>query len=479
MFPVLKRATTAGFAAALVLGVAAAAVAGHILFTASGSERAARWFLSRYVGSDQVTIQGAYGSLVRGLSLYEMEIKEVAGLPPGAILHLRRLDVPPVARALGSVSLYDLEVQGLPELPSGTALKIQRIDAAFPPRLERIRAVYNGRLQLPLSEPVVFSGTRKGKYLDAGVYSKALDVREWLRILSAGGALREVSGSLVDVQAHVSGPLEEPTVEGTFRIAQLTYRHFELTDCPGSLRLQMRSLKAYPQLVGDISCQSGTIAARNTTVKLQPSRISYSGDPLAPSFALRGTATVEGTRIALALTGTPENPQLALSSDPPMSQRRLLLMVATGKSWKETEGALAQGQLSTDLVKDFLDYFVLGGLGSKLTRSFGISDVSLMYDSQTRAKGIGVTIGDRLETQYEIQPADVDPTEAASASVSERQADLHKVGVEYRVTSDTSVELEGQREAPAPHQPSTQIGQTEQADVRPDEQLLLKIKKQF
>jgi autotransporter translocation and assembly factor TamB len=327
---------------------------------------------------------------------------------------------------------------------------------------------------------VVFSGTRKGRHVDAGVYSKALDVREWLRIASAGGALREVSGSLADAQARVSGPLEEPTIEGTFRIAQLAYRHFELSDCPGSLRLQLRGLNApRPQLIGDVSCQAGTIAARNTTVKLQPSRVGYSGDPLAPSFALKGTAVIEGTKIALALTGTPENPRLALSSDPPMSERRLLLMVATGKSWKETEGALAQGQLSTDLVKDFLDYFVLGGLGGKLTRSFGISDVSLMYDSQTRATGIGVTIADRLQTQYEVQPGEADPAEAASASAGERQAEVHKVGVEYRVTSNTSVELEGQREAPSPQQPSAQVSQTEQAEAQPDEQLLLKIKRKF
>ncbi len=509
MFPLLKKAMTIGFVAALVFGVAAAAVASHVLFTASGSERAVTWLLTHYVRSDDVAIQRAHGSLVRGLSLYDMEVKGLAGLPPGTVLHLQQLDLPALARlkdmtiaarqvrmslptfaeavtaervtgsVLGGFSLYDLEVNGLHGLPDGAVLKAQRVDAAAPFRLERIRAIYNGRLQLPYSDPVVFSGTQDNQRVDVQLYSKQLDVREWLEIVSASKVLRNVSGNVADAQLHVSGSLTDPVVDGTFHISRVAHRGFAVSHCPGSLRLRVHGLGESTRVNGDIACQAGTITKRDTTVRLRPSRIVYTGDPRTPSLDLHGTAAVEGTAIALTLTGTMAQPKLTLSSNPPLSQKRLLLMVATGKSWKEAEVALSQGQLSTDLVKDFLDYFVLGGLGSKLTRSFGISDISLTYDSRTRARGLGVKLGDRVGTQYEIQPGETLSTHEPPQSIGEQPLDLHKVGVEYRVTDNTSLELEGQKEVPPERQQSQPVDPTQKATNESDEQLLLKIKRQF
>jgi len=81
----------------------------------------------------------------------------------------------------------------------------------------------------------------------------------------------------------------------------------------------------------------------------------------------------------------------------------LLVMLATGQPWKGMESSYQSGQLNPDLARDFLDYFLLGGSGSKLAKKLGISEVSFKYDAASQGIKATSPITDKIGVIYGVE----------------------------------------------------------------------------
>ncbi len=324
--------------------------------------------------------------------------------------------------------------------------------------------VRNARLDLPLSEPVVLTGSLEKGVMDFNIYSAGVDIHEVLA-MTQEPKWQTLAGEVTRMDLFVSGTLREPRIEGEFTIKEAQYRGFSMTEAPGALDLTMRNAEKQPGIYGSIVFFQGTLRRPKTAaVHLAESRIMFSGPvPTHINLDLHAKARVDKVDIRITLEGTPQEPDLILTSQPPLPQEQLLIMVATNKRWKAAEEALEQKQLSLGVARDFLDYFVFGGSGDELARKLGVNDISFTLTGKTTGVEVKKKFTDKFEAAY-----GVGQTTGQAGAVSREQ----KIGGEYQITEDLS--LEGEKSVKGKPE-----GDPLHTEKKSSEQIFLKYEKAF
>ncbi len=366
------------------------------------------------------------------------------------------------------LTFYDVEIRNLEGLPAGTKLRIQQLKISdFLFHLEKSRAeIRNARLIFPKAEyPVVLWGGYRDLSFDVNVYSKNIGVRDMLDLFAEGSDVRNVSGLILDMDSFLKGSWRRPQVRGSFFIDRFLYKEFSLSGCPVSFDVKIEEIKEHPKAYGEVIFQGGAITSRRAKVVLEGGKMIFSGNPKTPALHFRGRSEIEGVKINITLKGTMKKPELILSSDPPVSQENLLLMLMTGKRWGVTDTVVSEGKIPIDIARDFVDYFVFSGMGESLSKRLGVDGVSLTYSSGSNELGVSKTIADKVEIHYGI--------EKPTGSDMEKQTETHKVGAEVKITDKVSIEAEGQV-----HQPDPKALVTAQQEQK-DGKVMLKYKKKF
>ena len=357
-----------------VLGIGGALI---YLSTPSGATTVVRSALSRFARFDDLSLQGIEVSF-SGISLKDIQIQGLDRLPSGSILEAGRVhvdsllprdlkkvpvevqdgkltlrpsgDAASVGRVRGSLtggfSLYDLEMSAFGILPTGSVVKIGRIDTYFPPRPENVTAVDQGSMKCPGFDPIVFSGSQLEGRLDLRLGTKSLDLKELVQFLPSSEEWKGVRGTLTDLEIGVKDSWKQPRLIGRFQIKELSRGSNSLSRCPGFFTMNLKDVRSGLKVYGEVVFKSGSVVTSRVPIELHESTLKFSGDPTRPSFDFKGTARMEGTVIQIVLKGTMEDPQLDLSSSPPIPQRGLLFMLATGKSWDSVQTLLAQAQMA-------------------------------------------------------------------------------------------------------------------------------------
>jgi len=413
----------------IVTCVACAAVY-YFIFATKGSGFITRIVLSNYVDSDSVDIKEIGGSLSHKLVLQNIEFKDLQWLPQGNSLKIQKLEV-----YLSSFSIEGLNVN-----------------------------IHNGRLNLPGSEAILFYGNYQNASLDITVYSNVLGVRETLDFFAKSSELKNLSGALGNIDINVKGSFLEPDLNGEFHIEKLSRKAFSMANCPGALRIKLKDIKESLKLYGEILLKSGVISGPKTAIiNLKESKILFTGDPRKPALDFKGTSAVGDVKIDIALKGTFDKPDLKLTSKPAMSKDRLLVMLATNKTWQSAETAINKQELSADLVKDFLEYFVFSGSGDKIAQQYGIRNILVKYDGKTTGIGATKDISDKTSVSYSVEQQQENGKKASTS---------HKVGSEYKITETISIGAEKELKQDARTE-QTQDGQ------KTDDKVILKYKKEF
>ncbi|MFH0827253.1 MAG: translocation/assembly module TamB domain-containing protein [Candidatus Omnitrophota bacterium] len=391
------------------------------LFTTPGSIFLVKSIISKYAQSGHPDIAGGVGSLSRSLVLQDMEIDDSKLLPSGSILKVQKLEL-----YFTSLNLEGLQVK-----------------------------VDNGRLQLSRSGLVLFYGTLQNNLLDFNLYAQNVH-------LSEVPGLKKMSGTVDKIDFYVKGRLLQPRFNGTCQIARLERDSFSLSDCPLSFNVQLKAFKKEPELQGSVFTESGEISGPKTAIiQMKESKISFSGVFKKAALNLKGISEVDGTKISAELKGTLDEPELKLVSDPPLPQERLMVMLMTNKGWKGAEDIFSKGGLSPDLARDFIDYFVFSGSGSKVAQRFGITGFSITLDEQKKGLGIKKEITEKIDATYAIEQ---------SQEKEEPPATTQRIGAELKITESISVGAEKELR---------QEAETDTAQQQPNDKVILKIRKEF
>ncbi|MFA5099381.1 MAG: translocation/assembly module TamB domain-containing protein [Candidatus Omnitrophota bacterium] len=384
----------------IILMLLAGAGVYYFIFTDKGSAFIVQYALSKYANAKRVVVERSEGCLGRTMVLHNVEIDDLEILRHSNIVRIQRFEFTVRSLGLGGIDV----------------------------------TVYNGRAQLPSSELVVFLGCFKKGILDFNIYSKSLSAERFAAFFPEIREVKDISGAISGIDIFVKGTVSEPIVSGQCRIEKLTRSDITLSDCPVSFNVRLREMDKEPKLDGVISLNKGTIFGSKTArIALKESKISIAGDLKQAALDLKGAAEVEGTKIDIALKGAFDKPDLKLTSDPPFSQDRLLIMLVTGKSWSATETALGKGEFSPGLAKDFLDYFVFSGSGSKIGEKLGISDISVTYDGQKQGVGVKKSVTEKVDVTYSYEQSQLK---------NETQTITQSIGGEYKVTDSVSVGAE-------------------------------------
>jgi len=426
-----KRNSSFIFSIAFFIVISIFALSYYLFSTHNGSVGFAEFILAKYLRAPNIKFEKAEGTLRTSLSLHDVFIENAQKLPPGAIIKVQRIDM---------------------------SLKQLRLSKLF-------LNVYNGRLNLPFSDTILFYGDYKDKVLDLNIYSKKVSPREIIELFTSKRFLSTMSGIFSDVNLHITGKLNTLAMEGSFFIVKIIKESFSLTECSGSVMMYCDDLFESMTLTGEVVFKKGVAAGNNTAViYLDNSKIIFESDSKHPQLNIRGHSIVEDVKINSVLQGTFDDPRLRLSSYPSLTQDILLVMLATGRSWGAQSAGMGQNVSSANLVRDFVDYFLFAGKGTQIARYLGINDISLTFNRQTKGVGVKTSIVNKVEVSYEVEPGEAGNTDQGSSK--------QKVGGELKITDTVSVAAEKELRQ--------NIGeQNSEENINEEDRVYLQFKKQF
>jgi hypothetical protein len=173
---------------------------------------------------------------------------------------------------------------------------------------------------------------------------------------------------------------------------------------------------------------------------------------------------VEKTNISIKLTGTKSQPDLQLTSEPPYSKERLMIMLATGKSWQSIDRSLDSGVDSAALTRDFLDYWLFAGKSNQFAQKFGISEFTVQYNDSAKGVAAKKEITDKIGVGYGIEQ---------TVTTEQKKNTTQTIGGEVKLNDKLSVGVE--RELT-----TSQTNEAENPTLQEkDEKVMLKYKKSF
>ena len=132
-----------------------------------------------------------------------------------------------------------------------------------------------------------------------------------------------------------------------------------------SLDLHLGGTGKEPRLTGTISTDEGSVTIAASKLVLESAMISFEErDPYDPTLQMVFSEDLRGYRVTVTIAGTMEEPEVLLSSSPPLEYDDLLLLLTTGYTVNElrTEGAgnVAATRLAAYFGRRVAGYFMRG-----------------------------------------------------------------------------------------------------------------------
>lgn len=387
-----------------MMGIGGAA--GYLLATENGAVFLLTQISDHYAGPGNYSWSRLQGTLWKGLAARDLEIRDIPGMEQESVLRIQELSL--------SVSM-----SGVPGL-----------EAEF----------HNARLLSPHDDPLVFEGRWHDGQISGNIYARGLNLLRIRDIFPAFRRLSVIRGSLKDIDLVLTGDPDDLRLQGRLWVDQWRYASYLLEDCEVEPDLKVSRSGGEWQVNGRIMIVAGDFLTPRVKIRLAAGRIDLYGDPARPSFDIRGYTRVARTQITIVIRGTREEPQVILSSEPPLPQEQLLLMLTTGKKWKSIAQPSFQRGMTTEVAADFVDYFIFGGSGRRLSQYLGLSDLSVTLDERSRGVTVSKDVTERLGIGYGVQ-METPPDEPAIF----RQ----KMTGEYDVTGRVTVGVQKEIAAPA------------------------------
>lgn len=299
----------------------------------------------------------------------------------------------------------NINFQNLVNMPEGSELKIQEltINGHGLDWKAADLEIRNARLFLPGQDPVVINGRYANRQLDMNIYANGAFLSTLVGLWPDWKVSLPDPTSLEAIDIYIRGPVDEPEITGQFLVRRAVFQKFQLDGAPVifDLRIDQRSREG--GVKGFVEVSRGDFYSPYSDLRLSLSRLEFEGDWANPRLDIHAWTEVERVRVVLKVRGTIELPEIELSSEPPLPQEELMLMVATGKRWRGLTTLMDKGAVSADLTKDFIDYVFLAGRGSRFARRYGIYDVSITLERGRQGIGARKTLSDRLDVGYAIE----------------------------------------------------------------------------
>lgn len=157
---------------------------------------------------------------------------------------------------------------------------------------------------------------------------------------------------------------------------------------------------------GELAFVNGTYTALAQQLVLQKSRVIFQGPVDSPYLSIEAirdpNKTEDNVTAGVRVTGTPDQLQLTIFSDPAMSQQNALSYITRGRSIENSADDGNNSQLAAVLID--LGAGQTEGLMNDLGNTLGISDLALSSSGQGEDQSVGIkgTIAPGVELSYGV-----------------------------------------------------------------------------
>jgi hypothetical protein len=215
--------------------------------------------------------------------------------------------------------------------------------------------INNGSLNLPAADPIIFNVSMSQNKIQGNCYARSVDAKQILSVLGYDELAKSIYGFISHIDFSIGGSVQEPRFVGHFFVDKFIFKDTKLNDGFGHLDLKVPSIGENPALDGFVILESAAVKVDKINVDLTTSKVDFKGSVNDFLLDIHGSSKVEDMTIDLAIKGTFLRPKLLVNSDPPMSEDKILVALATNKSWSEIDEAQGFG-----LRKKLTDVFNVG-----------------------------------------------------------------------------------------------------------------------
>lgn len=237
--------------------------------------------------------------------------------------------------------LKNVEVKNCPFLGPTTIVRLQRVDVGFPLlNWHQIWInVFNGRLNLSNSDPIVFNGNYTGGVLHGTAYSKSVDVSEIMHPFLAMEVWRHLHGTVSDVDLTLQGTIINPAIKGYFTVDKIEFAETAVRKGFARFDLSFEQQDEEWRMNGPLTLENGVVNIHQRLVELQQSRAEFKGKGMNPDLSIHGTASVDEYIIDLDITGTLSKPVVNIHSDPYLPDDMAYMLLGLG-NWEPASSRL-------------------------------------------------------------------------------------------------------------------------------------------
>jgi|Deesub1362A_J573_1020465.scaffolds.fasta_scaffold00253_26 translocation and assembly module TamB len=263
---------------------------------------------------------------------------------------------------------------------------MSRLDGIRLSHLEGIKAVFDGQLFYESSaEGDMLSGDL---YIKSARYERRVEWKGWLTGLTetgGEGAIVETPPFFADtgLNIHISGS-EGIMIDNN------------ILRSPVSLDLTITGRVNRYGLIGSVRADDGNIYFRDNEFEIISGRVDFvETGRISPVFNVKAETFTRGYRVRMTIEGPLDRLGLFLSSDPPLSENEILMLLTAGRVDKEGRGfesGIAAGEATAILAGGVEDVFTEGLRSMVGVERFEINPQT----TSTGALSPRITVGKRL-----------------------------------------------------------------------------------
>ncbi|MFO7837909.1 MAG: translocation/assembly module TamB domain-containing protein [Desulfosalsimonadaceae bacterium] len=189
--------------------------------------------------------------------------------------------------------------------------------------------------------------------------------------------------------------------------------------------LRIQGTAEQPMVTGRAEVTQGTVTYRNTGFEVKKGLIDFVNPyRIEPTVDIRAESRVRRWTITLAVTGTPDNLDFHLSSEPPEEDGDILSLLAVGKTTRElASGTGGSGRPPAEMLADLFG----GRLGKQLQEGTGLDIVEMEYRKsgmETESEEeVRVTVGKELSRRLTVKYG----VERRSGSMVQQSTAIYKL----------------------------------------------------
>jgi len=343
--------------------------------------------------------------------------------------------------------LRDITIKGLSYIPDAL-LKIQEIRVRLPlwDVTHADFKIFNARIFIPDSDPIVFTGDIYGRTIKGNLYATSVDIYQASRFWAIEDIRKNLQGFASNIDIDIQGPLESPRLTGHFLADSIRYKSIVLTDGFSRMDLSIIPASGQIQVKGQVLLDSALVNVRKVDLDVAPSKFIFQGDIFNPTLEIHLGSQVEDMSINLTIKGTAQIPQLMVTSDPPMAPQQALQVLFTKNAWSSPTNSPFNGVTSNQLAQNFLDYSLDNinddqqiGLKTKLTNNLKlgvemdqlpspIGDTNVYYSRKINGE-MDLNEHMSLNISQEVMPQERDPSQIAQDGPSAAETQFY---VQYK-----------------------------------------------